>query len=88
MLADLEGNGRRIRAVAVPVWVKQAIDVWMSMGGIEYGPLLRNITKGGKIGKSLSAWAVWAVVEQSARLIGIEHFGANDLRKTCAKLCK
>jgi integrase len=27
------------------------------------------------------------VVEQSAKQIGIEHFGAHYLRRTCAKLC-
>jgi integrase len=27
------------------------------------------------------------VVEQSAKQIGIEHFGAHD-RRTCAKLCR
>jgi integrase len=27
-------------------------------------------------------------VEQSSEEIGIEHFGAHDLRCTCAKLCR
>jgi len=31
---------------------------------------------------------VWVVVEQAAREIGIERFGAHDLRRTCAKLCR
>jgi integrase len=26
VLADLEGKGRRIRTVAIPIWVKQGID--------------------------------------------------------------
>jgi integrase len=88
VLADLEGKGRRIRTVAVPVWVKQGINAWMTAAGIEEGPLLRSIAKGGKMGESLSDWAVWSVVEQSARQIGIERFGAHDLRRTCAKLCR
>jgi hypothetical protein len=29
---------------------------------------------------------VWSVVEQSAKAIRIERFGAHDLRRTCAKL--
>jgi len=29
-----------------------------------------------------------AGVEQSSKQIGIEHFGAHDLRRTCAKLCR
>jgi integrase len=88
VLADLEGKGRRIRTVAVPVWVKQGINAWMTAAKIEEGRLLRSIRKGGKVGASLSDWAVWSVVEQSAKQIGIEHFGAHDLRRTCAKLCR
>jgi integrase len=88
VLVDLEGKGRRVRTVAVPVWVKQGINSWMSAAGIEDGRLLRSISKGGKIGDTLSDWAVWSVVERSAKEIGIERFGAHDLRRTCAKLCR
>ena len=88
VLVDLEGKGRRIRTVAVPIWVKQGINAWMTAAGIEDGRLLRSISKGGKVGESLSDWAVWSVVEQSAKEIGIERFGAHDLRRTCAKLCR
>jgi integrase len=56
--------------------------------GIENGRLLRSVSKSGKVGESLSDWAVWSVVEQSSKQIGIEHFGAHDLRRTCAKLCR
>jgi len=88
VLADLEGKGRRIRTVAVPVWVKQGINAWMTAARIEDGRLLRSISKGGKVGESLGDWAVWSVVEQSAKEIGVERFGAHDLRRTCAKLCR
>jgi integrase len=89
VLADLEGKGRRIRTVAIPIWVKQGIDVWMTAAGIEDGRLLRSVSKSGKVNRdTLSDWAVWSVVEQSSKQIGIEHFGAHDLRRTCAKLCR
>ncbi len=89
VLADLVGKGRRVRTVAVPLWVKQGINTWMTAAGIEDGRLLRSIRKGGKrIGKGLSDWAVWDVVQRSAKEIGIERFGAHDLRRTCAKLCR
>jgi integrase len=85
-------KGRRIRTVAVPIWVKNGIDAWTSAAGVKDGRLLRPILKGGKVrkvkGESLSDWAVWSVVEQSAKQIGIERFGAHDLRRTCAKLCR
>jgi len=89
VLADLVGKGRRVRTVAVPLWVKQAINVWQTAAGIEEGRLLRSIRKGGrKIGNGLSDWAVWDVVQRSAAEIGITRFGAHDLRRTCAKLCR
>jgi len=89
VLADLEGKGRRIRTVAIPIWVKLGINAWMTAAGIEDGRLLRSVSKSGKVNRdTLSDWAVWSIVEQSSKQIGIEHFGAHDLRRTCAKLCR
>jgi integrase len=89
VLADLDGKGRRIRTVAIPIWVKQGINAWMTAAGIEDGRLLRSVSKSGKVNRdTLSDWAVWSVVEQSSKQIGIERFGAHDLRRTCAKLCR
>ncbi len=89
VVADLCGKGRRIRTVAVPMWIKQGINAWMTAAGVEDGRLLRRVTKAGKPkGDGLSDWAVWSVVEQAAKEIGIERFGAHDLRRTCAKLCR
>ena len=89
VLADLRGKGGRVRTVAVPLWVRQGINAWMTAAGIEEGKLFRSVRKGGKkIGEVLSDWAVWSVVEQAAGEIGIKRFGAHDLRRTCAKLCR
>jgi integrase len=84
VLADLEGKGRRVRTVAIPIWVKQGIEAWMTAAKIEEGRLLRF--KSGKINRNtLSDWAIWSIVEQSSKQVGIEHFGAHDLRRTCAE---
>ncbi len=88
VIANLRGKGGRIRTVAVPVWVKQGINAWQTAAGIEEGPLLRSVNKVGTVGESLSDWAAWSVVTESAKQIGIERFGAHDLRRTCAKLCR
>jgi hypothetical protein len=65
VLADLEGKGRRIRTVAIPIWVKLGINAWMTAAGIEDGRLLRSVSKSGKISRdTLSDWAVWSIVEQ------------------------
>jgi integrase len=89
VIIDLRGKGGRIRTVAVPIWVKQGIEVWMAAAKIDKGRLLRPLSKSAKIlGEELGDWAIWSVVEQSSKQIGIEHFGAHDLRRTCAKLCR
>jgi len=89
VIADLRGKGGRVRTVAIPMWVKQAINAWQTAAQVEDGHLLRALSKSGRIrGEQLSDWAVWSVVEASARELGIEHFGAHDLRRTCAKLCR
>jgi integrase len=89
VIIDLRGKGGRVRTVAVPIWVKQGIDVWIAAAKIEKDWLLRPLSKSGKIiGDKLGDWAIWSIVEQSSKQIGIEHFGAHDLRRTCAKLCR
>ncbi len=51
--------------------------------------MLRRVLKNGKVvGEALSTWAIWSAVTESAQQIGIERFGAHDLRRTCAKLCR
>ena len=89
VIADLRGKGGRVRTVAVPLWVKKAIDAWAAGAGLRDGRLLRAIRKNGKVsGTGLSGWTIWRVVQASAEGIGIERFGAHDLRRTCAKLCR
>jgi len=89
VIVDLRGKGGRVRTVAIPIWVKHAIDAWIIAGNVEDGRLLRPVLKGGKVkGETLTDWSIWSVVERSAKEIGIERFGAHDLRRTCAKLCR
>jgi site-specific recombinase XerC len=52
VLADLEGKGRRIRTVAIPIWVKQGINAWMTAASIEDGRLLRSVSKSGKVNRN------------------------------------
>jgi len=88
-IVDLRGKGGRVRTVAVPVWVKQSVDAWVTGAELRGGRLLRAIRKNGIVtGTGLSDWTIWQVVQSSAQEIGVEHFGAHDLRRTCAKLCR
>ena len=89
VIAGLRGKGGRVRTVAVPLWVKHLMGAWTAAAGHRAGQLLRPVLKGGRVvGEGLSDWAVWSVVEQSAKAIGIERFGAHNLRRTSAKLCR
>jgi integrase len=89
VIVDLIGKGGRRRTVAVPFWVKKSVEEWTAAAGIKEGPLLRPISKSGKMGeRGLGDWSVWAVVEKCAQAIGIKDFGPHDLRRTCAKLCR
>ncbi|MDB5145907.1 MAG: phage integrase family protein, partial [Mucilaginibacter sp.] len=45
---------RRIRTVAIPIWVKQGINAWMTAAGIKDGRLLRSVSKSGKANKILA----------------------------------
>jgi hypothetical protein len=45
VIADLRGKGGRVRTVAIPIWVKHAIDAWMTAGNVQSGRLLRSVLK-------------------------------------------
>jgi len=49
VLLDLEGKGRRIRTVPVPLWVKRILDRWLEAGEITGGPLFRTLRKGDRL---------------------------------------
>jgi hypothetical protein len=68
-----------VRTAAIPGRVKQAINTWMTAVGVQEGRLLRAVSKGGKVKESMSGWAVWSVVGQSAKEIGIERVTVMDL---------
>jgi integrase/recombinase XerD len=88
VLVDLRGKHGRIRTVPVPAWVKQAVDSWTEAAGIPSGRLLRSVTQTDAVGgTSLTAQAVFAVVREYGRQVGLE-IRPHDLRRTCAKLCR
>ena len=59
VIVDLRGKGGRVRTVAIPIWVKHAIDAWIIAGNVEDGRLLRPVLKGGKVkGETLTDWSI------------------------------
>jgi len=87
VIPELVGKGQRVRLVPVPCWVKDALDAWTATASIVDGRLFRSIRKGGKLGDGLSVKAIWQIVLEHAKEIGVERLGPHDLRRTCARLC-
>jgi hypothetical protein len=48
---DFLGKGNKTRSVAVPLWLKQEIDGWLDVAGIEKGPIFRRVLANGRVGK-------------------------------------
>jgi integrase len=46
---DFLGKGNKTRSVAVPLWVKQEIDGWLDVAGIEKGPIFRRVLANGRV---------------------------------------
>jgi len=90
VLLDMEGKGRRIRTVPVPLWVKRILDRWIEAGEIRGGPLFRPLRKGGALGPAtpLSEDLIYTLVRRSGAAIGHPDLTPHDLRRTCAKLCR
>ena len=89
VFADLIGKRGRVRTVPIPLAAKDALDEWTCAAGIISGSVFRRMRKGGSVtGLALSAWAIWDVVQTTAKAAEIGHLGPHDLRRTCAKLCR
>jgi integrase/recombinase XerD len=90
VLLDLEGKGRRLRTVPVPLWVKRLLDVWLTAAGIQSGSVFRALRKGDKLGPPapLSEDAIYTLIRQCGAAIGQPDLTPHDLRRTCAKLCR
>lgn len=85
---DLVGKHQRVRSVAVPTWVKAALDAWTGVAGIRQGCVLRGLNRAGRpMGDALSPQAVQRIVAGYGGRLGAP-LTPHDLRRTCAKLCR
>src|ERR1700687_3841020 len=86
-IVDLMGKGGHVRTVPVPDWVKSELEVWLAAAGIDRGKLFRRVHKVGKAwGEGMTVKAVWHIVKESAKSIGVAKLAPHDLRRTCARL--
>jgi site-specific recombinase XerD len=87
-IVDLVGKGGRIRTVPVPDWVRNELNDWLVAAAIDSGKLFRRVNKVGRTwGEGMTEKAVWHLVKDSAKTVGIPKLAPHDLRRTCARLC-
>ena len=87
-IVDLKGKAGHVPTVPVPGWVMEELRVWLNASGIDRGKVFRRVTKMGKtLGEGTTEKAVWHIVKDSAKRIGLEKLAPHDLRRTCARLC-
>jgi site-specific recombinase XerD len=88
-IVDLSGKGGHVRTVPIPDWVIAELRVWLQAAEIDRGRIFRKVDKMGRIwGDNITEKAVWHVVKECAKRIGVANLAPHDLRRTCAKLCQ
>src|SRR6202049_4675766 len=81
-IVDLVGKGGHIRTVPVPDWVRTELDDWLAAAAIDRGRLFRRVNKVGRAwGDGMTVKAVWHIVKESARSIGVAKLAPDDLRR-------
>ena len=85
VVVDVEGKGSRFRSVPMPPWAKAAVDHWKTAAAIASGRLFRALSQKGEVGPALTAQAVYLIVKEYARQVGVA-IAPHDLRRTFAKL--
>jgi site-specific recombinase XerD len=87
-IVDLVGKGGHVRTVPVPDWVRTELDDWLAAAAIDRGRMFRRVNKVGRAwGDGMTVKAVWHIVKESAKRIGVAKLAPHDLRRTCARLC-
>jgi site-specific recombinase XerD len=78
-IVDLIGKGGHVRTVPLPDWVKSELDEWLAAAGIDRGKLFRRVSKVGKAwGDGMTEKAVWHIVKESAKSIGVAKLAPHE----------
>jgi len=85
VIRNLLSKGGKVRTIAIPTWVKRAIDEWTRAANLTDGHVFRPINKGDNLsGDSLTSQAIQNIVKEYAAICGF-NIAAHDLRRTTAK---
>jgi site-specific recombinase XerD len=87
VIVDLLGKRNSLRSIPMPKWCKAAIDAWAKAANIKTGCIFRRIHKGDHlVDDYLGGHAIYDVVLEYSKLVGIENFAPHSCRRTYAKL--
>jgi len=87
-IVDFGGKAGHVRTVPVPDWVRGELDKWLAAAAIDRGKLFRRVHRVGRTwGDGMTEKAVWHIVKEAAKTIGVAKLAPHDLRRTCARLC-
>jgi integrase len=65
--------------------VRTELDDWLTAAAIDRGKLFRRVNKVGRTwGDGMTVKAVWHIVKESARNIGVAKLAPHDLRRYAA----
>ena len=84
-IVDLLGKGGHVRTVPVPDWVRNQLGQWLAVAAIDRGRLFRRVSKAGTTwGEGMTEKAVWHIVKEAARCVGVPKLAPHDLRRYAA----
>ncbi len=83
-----KGKGDKYRLVYLPEVLIPPVEDWLEIRGIEPGPLLCPISKGGNLQmRHMCSDAVLKILKKRAEAAGVESFSPHDFRRTfCSDL--
>lgn len=87
VIVDLLGKRNALRSIPMPNWCKNAIDEWAQAANIKTGCIFRRFRHGDHIaGNCMTAQAIYDLVLEYSKSLGIENFAPHSCRRTFAKL--
>jgi len=80
VIVDLAGKRGHVRTVPVPDWVRIELNDWLAAAAIDRGKLFRRVNKVGRAwGEGMTVKAVWHIVKESAKNIGVAKLAPHEL---------
>jgi integrase len=81
---EVRGKGAKVRVIPISQKLGDRLREWKDITGP--GFVARSVSRAGRLGQSLSAVAIFEVVNRSGARIGLPELAPHDMRRTFAQL--